>query len=539
MVTGAPLQGAMAQPVAGAGPPPVSAPAPPGQGVPVVVSRAAQDVFVTVYRDNLALITETRVVDLPGGAARVEFGDVLSTAIPASAIVTGLEDHEAERNFDFDGLTPSSLLRRSVGQSVTAVRTGPGGRAVEEQAVVTAAGAGVVLRYADRWEAAWCAGGPEKLVFDAIPAGLRATPTLSTTLGPQAPSGPLTLTLSYLATGVTWSADYVLTLDAAGRSGSLTGWLTIRNTAQSGFLDARTGVVAGELSRVWPTLRPWANGAAVGRACWPLGNTSTDTTPDLVPPPPPPPPPMPVAAPPAMMAREMADIAVTAAKAEREALGDYQLYVVPSRTSVAARQTKQVAFVMLPSVRFDRLHTFTVFPNLGREPVRPIGAYIELRARNDAEAGLGEPLPRGTVRIMQATPVGALFAGEASTRDVAVDSDWRLQVGTSAAVTTRMRTVSVQRRPLGRQRPDRERVTAIIEHELVNALAQPVTVEVRQVMPGENPAITDRGVAHVQRNGLPTWTVPVAANGRTVLRYELAWDGERAPPPRPCQRPRS
>jgi hypothetical protein len=503
---------------------------------PTVVSGAPDDVFVTIYRDNLALITETRTVDLQGGAAKLEFRGVLSSVIPQSAVVTGLGGLERERNFDFDGLSPASLLRRSVGNTVTAVRTSRAtGRETSEEATIAAAGQGVALRYANRWEAAWCSGGPEKLIFTEIPEGLRAQPTLSTVLSSAAPAGRKTITLSYLVTGVTWQADYVLNLDENGTTGSITGWLTIGNTAENGFQEARAGVVAGDLSRVFTQLVPFSTGQAVSRACWPIFNTSTDTTPEVdyspVPPPPAPPPPMAMMAPAPEMARGMADITVTAQrrKAEREELGDYQLYVIPWATSVAARQTKQVSFVDQPNIRFQRFYTFDVWEG-GPGPETVNQTAIELRTRNNQENGLGEPLPRGTVRIMQAGRGQRLYGGESESRDVAVDSDWRLQIGQSNAVTSRVTNLDTRERVSGRRGNQRLRTTRDMEHDLANALSEPVTVEVQQMYTGLNLQIQDRGTRHTMKDGLPTWTITIPANSRTTLRYTYSTQDDYDPP---------
>ena len=53
-----------------------------------VFSPRADSVAVTIYRDDLALITETRTVDLPAAAVTLVIEDVVETLLPQSAIVT-------------------------------------------------------------------------------------------------------------------------------------------------------------------------------------------------------------------------------------------------------------------------------------------------------------------------------------------------------------------------------------------------------------------------------------------------------------------
>ena len=45
---------------------------------------------MTIYRDDLALVTETRTVDLPAAAVTLVVEDVVETLLPQSAIVTEL-----------------------------------------------------------------------------------------------------------------------------------------------------------------------------------------------------------------------------------------------------------------------------------------------------------------------------------------------------------------------------------------------------------------------------------------------------------------
>ena len=105
---------------------------------------------MTIYRDDLALITETRTVDLPAGAVTLVVEDVVETLLPQSAIVTEPARPLAESNFDFDRLTPHSLLERSIGETVTITRTNPAtGRVTRTAATIVSVGEGVVLQTAD------------------------------------------------------------------------------------------------------------------------------------------------------------------------------------------------------------------------------------------------------------------------------------------------------------------------------------------------------------------------------------------------------
>ena len=159
-----------------------------------VVSKAPDAVEVTIYRDGpmnstllrrmgrtdsqgLALITETRTVDLPAGATKVRFEGVADGIIPQSASVEGLPAGAAERNFDYDLLSPGSLVAHYIGQTATLVRTdAKTGKETRESVAVRSGPDGIVVQTAHGVEALKCAGGAERLVFDHAPEGWRTGP---------------------------------------------------------------------------------------------------------------------------------------------------------------------------------------------------------------------------------------------------------------------------------------------------------------------------------------------------------------------------
>ncbi len=487
-------------------------------------ASAPTSVAVTIYRDDLALITETRRVEFPGGPARIVFDGVLDRVIPQSAIVRGINGVERERNFDFDGLNPMSLLWRSIGERVRIARTNPGTGAVsEEEAVVQAAGDGVALKFADRWEALGCSGLPEKLIFSRIPDGLRARPALSTILA-DSTAGAHEITLSYLATGLEWKTDYVVTLNEDSTRADVAAWITLTNAGEEGFADARVGVVAGDLSRTWTDQSRNGLRRVAHRACWPTGTTSDFPQPP--PPPPPPPAPMMAMSAPAMMAQQAfakdEDIIVTGSRIAREELADYQLYSLAERTGVAPKQTKQVMFLHKDTVSFDRVLRYDVDGDRGDEA---LPTTILLRTKNEEAEGLGDPLPRGDARVfaplsVNGTDLGVLFSGETSTRDTAVGLEWELETGQSHDVTVRETRVAERTQDMS---GDRGRITRDISLEISNATNAAQTVEIVQPVLGGSQRISNASVLHAMKNGAPTWTLRAPANARMILTYRVRY----------------
>ena len=209
-----------------------------------------QEISLTVYNQNLALIRDVRVVPLQKGVNRIAVREVSAQIRPETAIITNLNSPSAlsllEQNFDYDLLTPQQLLQKYVGRQVKVVKTHPTTGAEKElAATVLSANNGVVLKIGDRIET----GIPGRIVYDQVPDNLRDRPTLSI-LANSKLSNKQTLELSYLSGGLGWKADYVAKLDQDDRFLDLNGWVTLNNQSGASYKNAKLQLVAGDVNRV-------------------------------------------------------------------------------------------------------------------------------------------------------------------------------------------------------------------------------------------------------------------------------------------------
>jgi hypothetical protein len=480
----------------------VTSPGP--SAVSVTVYRAPyRDADTPIDRDNpqgFALITETRTVAVPAGPATIRFEGVASGILAESAIVAGLPEGAREKNLDADLLSPRSLFDRALGRRVIIQRTDRAtGRVREVQGTIRSSkDGGMVLATAEGVEAIQCAGLPEKIVYDAVPPGLSAKPTLSIAVDSPV-ARTVTLTLSYLAGGFDWQANYVATMRPDGTSADLIAWLTLASDDITSFEGAGTQVVAGKPNRVGY----WSGGVRTGDGakeyrCWQVGGTA--------PPPPPPPPPPPMAAPPpapvAARAPMAEDIVVTGARmARQEELGDFKLYRVPQPVTVAAQSQKQVALLAKPAVPVRVVYVSDVVVTDTEVP------QLTLRARNKVSDGLGVALPAGQVAVFQPTDGHDVLIGEASTDDKAIGEDVELTLGDALSVRTKIDT-----------NPVALNVTAAAL-TVTNANPWPVAYEAK-FMPTVRPKLTFEGRTFL-RDGRTVWAVTVPANGSATLRYRV------------------
>src|ERR1051325_4807808 len=131
----------------------VAGPALAQNQIPPPSQNAQGDVAITIYNNNLALVQDTRQLDIPANRSRQEFPDVSAQIRPETVTLTGQGIGIVEQNFDFDLLAPQALMQKAGGETITLVRTNPAtGAEPRERARVLAANGGVVLQIGPRIE---------------------------------------------------------------------------------------------------------------------------------------------------------------------------------------------------------------------------------------------------------------------------------------------------------------------------------------------------------------------------------------------------
>ena len=468
----------------------------------MVAAQSAQgDVSVTIYNNNLALVQDVRQVNLPQGRSRQEFPDVSAAIRPETVTLSGEGFGIIEQNFDYDLLSPAALMEKAVGQTVTLLRTNPAtGAETRERATVLATNGGVVLRIGERIEVLRDDGLPVRVIFDSIPPNLRARPTLSVSLD-AARGGTRPLTLSYLTPHMSWKSDYVALFDEKAGKIDVQGWITLTNSTGTTFANTRALLVAGSVGQV-----NQYGGQHGGRGSRPGGNRPGTET------------------------------------GNREQLGDFYVYPIEGRTTIANAQTKQVGFLNASGVPARKGYEFRN-EWMGAQDEAQSAASI-LKFSNARAGGIGDALPAGTVRVYMRDLRGqAQFIGESAIPHTPGGSSLALRTGD--AFDVKVQPVVEKREVVTLdewERAARWKVTysdgrtveAVVERPktyyrtqmryiVTNAKSSAVTVDVVQA--GLNSwwwwrdlRVPVESIAGVQDNADERrWEVPVPANGKTEL----------------------
>lgn len=505
----------------------------PAAAQPAITSPAPDSVSVSVFRDpnrgeggeiepgwlnGFALISEKRTVDLPAGESTLRFEGVAEGMVAVSAIVTGLPGGVVQKNRDAALLSPASLLDGSLGNRVHVRRTDRAtGKVSEDDAIVRSGPRGaVVLQTAAGYEALRCTGLPESIIYDGVPAGLTAKPTLSVmTRSPTAQR--TTVTLTYLSTGFDWASNYVARIRKDGKTLDLFAWLTVANSNGESFADAGLSAIAGTLNKVsdFDALAARPHTPPLYLSCFPLGSGRNG----IPPAPPPPPPPRPMAAP--MMSEGM-DIVVTAQRrsnlemvsavsivASQENLGDLKLYRVPIPVTVAANGQKQVALLVKDRVPFSTIYRRRL--DVGNE-ARAMTPEIVLRMQNKEADGLGVPLPSGQAAVFERVGDQQMLVGEGAMRDHSVGEKVDLVIGQSNQVL-----IDVENYVPPKNGRHDYRIT------VTNANPHAADVELGFEV-DDNDGLDPRIRKLPRRDGLLTWVVRVPANSAKNFHYRTKAD---------------
>ncbi|QDX28250.1 DUF4139 domain-containing protein [Sphingomonas suaedae] len=419
------------------------------------LAQSAQgDVSVTIYNNNLALVQDKREMRLPAGKSKQDFPDVSGQIRPETVTIAAPGATIVEQNFDFDLLTPESLMEKAVGQSVTVVRNGQ-----SLPAKVLAYNDGTVVEIGGRIEVL---GKDDRVIFPSLPPSLRARPTLSVTLDADA-TGSRPVTLSYLTYGMGWKSDYVALFDEKAGKIDVQGWLTLTNRSGTTYSNANTLLVAGAVG-----------GGSRGASSAMVPGTET---------------------------------------AGRERIGDFYVYPIAGRVTIAERQQKQVSFLDVAGAPAAKAYAYKN-PWLGRQDqARSVDTV--LRFSSSAEGGLGDALPAGTVRIYMRDARGApQFIGENAIPHTPMGS--RIAIKTGEAFDVKVKAV-VQTR----ERVSSSKWRTTMVYTLTNARPEAVVVELSQGGLDswwKDTRILDESQASERVNADEAlWKVSVPANGEASV----------------------
>jgi hypothetical protein len=317
-------------------------------------------------------VKDLREARLPAGVNEVQFMDVAAGIDPTTVHLKSLTDAAGlkilEQNYEYDLLTSEKLMEKYVGRTV---RLYQGDGTFHEATLLSTNGPIFEINGQIHM------GHYGRLVLPSLPENLVAKPTLVWLLRNQT-ARPQRVEASYLTSGITWKADYVMVLDAADSLCDLTGWVTVDNRSGATYGNAALKLVAGDVNRAPEPRRD-------------------------------------------LRALEMAAKAASPVAASRdfasEGFFEYHLYTLDGRTTIKNNQTKQLSLLAVSEVPTTKELIYygaqEYYRNSYGVPISNQKVAVYLEIKNSQAHRLGLPLPKGKVRVYKADRSGSQqFIGE-------------------------------------------------------------------------------------------------------------------------------
>ncbi|HEV8075854.1 MAG TPA: DUF4139 domain-containing protein [Candidatus Acidoferrum sp.] len=440
------------------------------------------DLAVTVYNSNIALVRDVRELQLPRGNFRLKFMDIAATVNPATVHFRSLTEPDKvgvlEQNYEYDLLEPAKLLNKYVGKEVTLVRSymDNGTTKHEEiKATLLANNNGPVWKIGNDIVTG---GYGESYRFPEVPANLYERPTLLMSLE-NSGSAKQKIESSYLASNLSWNADYVLTVGRDDKAADLDGWVTVVNNSGTAFHNARLQLVAGDLNRV-PEANHFQAGEGVARSA----------------------------------------MAKAAPQFQQENFSEYHLYSLGRRTSVEDKETKQISLLEGTGVPVEKLFVVNgqnFYYHNAQNPGSPLKdpVMVFYKFKNEEKAGLGVPLPAGNLRVYQKDSKGGLlFIGEDHIDHTPKDEFLTVKIGNAFDVVSERKQTDYK--SLGGRTWEME-----FEITLRNHKDTPVTVQVNEPIGGDWEMQSSSYKFTKTAAFAAQFDVPVKANGESVLKYRI------------------
>ncbi|WP_422368887.1 DUF4139 domain-containing protein [Pelagibius sp.] len=451
----------------------LTAPATAGAAETKLTAENRSALALTVYSNDLAMISEERRASLPAGEALLAIEDVSDRLRAETVLLGGAGVTLLEQSFVVDLLTPQRLLESALGKTVSLIRTHPqtGEDRVVEAEVLSLAG-GVVLRVDGRIETTT----PGRIAFAEIPAGLRSEPALLARLA-VAEAGEKSLRLDYLTSGLSWRADYVARLNAAEDRMDLSALVTLTNATRSDYRDAALRLVAGDVNQT--------NAVPLSQPKFRNEMVAMSAPADAIAPP--------------------------------QSASDRYVYPVNRPVTLLRGETKQVPLMSAEGVAVKREYRFDGLANGNARSgeIGPVSADLVLEIENAEALGLGAPLPAGVVRIYGPGPGNApLFLGEDFLAQTPEGEKARLRMGSAFDVTARARSTEFERLS-NRSYETAQAIT------VKNAKDQPVEVLVGGSMPQGWTMLEETQPHEEETVNRIVWRLQVPAGGETELRYRV------------------
>jgi hypothetical protein len=432
--------------------------APPHAGA-AVLKRAPGPTEIVIYNDDQALVREPYTLSLAGGRSDLSLEGVPRRIDSTSVRLEGQGFRVLRQSFDFDLWSADRVFRRFLGDTI---RYRYAGRSYRGR-LVGIEGDDLYIERRDSVGVLTMINRRQLTDLEFPPSmGLATRPSLRWEV--ESPKGgDRPVALSYLTSGMEWTAEYAAVLEPGEREVELTGWASIINRTGSSFENAKVELVAGELHRAGETPE---RGAAAEES------------------------------------------APKAPSPGAQDLFAYHLYPLAGTMDLRYLETTQIPVVGPTHVPARRTYVY----DAARD-----GSHVRVRLTlgNEKSEGLGVPLPEGRVRVYESDPSGArTLVGEDAIAHTPAGEKIEILSGTAFDLVGDRTRVS-------HTRVSRNVTEDAYTISIRNRGQKPATVTVAETLYG-NWEITAKSIEYRKKNAdTIEFDLPVPAGQTAAMNYTV------------------
>lgn len=460
----------------------------------------AREVELLVYSANFGMVQETRSVSLEKGVSRVGLTDVSKSMAQNSVMFNWPDRKDVQvRSSTYDlGMTESgALLKRFLGKEIELVyRNQNGSEGDRVKGTLELADPGnIVVRSEGKYIV-----NPEATIEAPTAAGIVTIPQLTAEVE-SGSAGSAKLGVSYLTGGLSWSADYTLTLGGSKVEGKGSGkttldpqpstlecWASVTNKTGTDFPDAKVKFVAGSPNR-----------AAVATSGLMRGGAGAF----------------------ALQSREVAydkDVSGFVSLDYPAALnvGELHAYPYEAKATIRQDQINRVRMMGVEGMSLKKWYAIGV-PTLWRDgfqgnPDTRLTATLGINFKNDEASKLGKPMPGGAVRVYEPDPNGRpQYIGAATIRDTPKDARVSLTLSNVFDVYAQSKLVKSEK--IGKRK-----VRKTLEIAVHNEKTSDQEVRLVQNFYGTYAIVSESAKSAKLNAGQRQWSLQVPAGGEVKLK---------------------
>ncbi|MBP9866151.1 MAG: DUF4139 domain-containing protein, partial [Candidatus Omnitrophica bacterium] len=435
-----------------------------------------KSVEVTVYNNSLAYVRELLNVPVAQGSGVLRLENIPASLIPESArfapVTKGDKFQLLEQNFQFDLANQTTLLEKYIGKKMKLQVWHEYQDRKEEVEAELLSTDGPIYRVGTEI----FVGHPGLKIMPELPEGLSLRPALVWSYENPV-SEKKDFELTYLAGGISWNADYVLTLEEKSMTADLSAWVSLDNRSGARYENARLKLIAGNVERAAPKMAPM------------------------------------------MMRGMMAMAADGGAEAfQEQTVFEYHQYTLKRPTTLMNNEKKQILFIqggpaaVEKEYRADSSNAYGQYDS-SQKMKTPVGVY--LRFKNTKKNGLGMALPAGTIRVFVKTADGSSqFSGENTINHTPKEEEISLKTGEAFDLV-------VERRQSDYQQISNQMSESEWEITLKNRKESDVTILLAEQLYG-NWKILSHSHPYEKKNAFALeFKVPVPAGKEVKVKYRV------------------